>query len=177
MKPPILLKERELIAWFLINDAAKRFFSAVDKEMRSLGLTRAQWYLLTHVYYFEGLTQQELADRMDLTKSSAAKLIRKLEAKHWVQREDDKSDGRLQRVFLLPAVKPLIQALSHLARDALSAPLSALDEGELKTLTKLLQKLDADTSKVRSKAASTLAESKAEVEKLLKLLRRGGVVS
>lgn len=177
MKPPILLKDQELIAWFLINDAAKRFFAAVDGEMRSVGLTRAQWYLMTHVYYFEGLTQQELADRMDLTKSSAAKLIRKLEAKRWVQREDDKSDGRIQRVYLLPAIRPLIQALSHLARDALRAPLSPLNETEMKQLTKLLRKLDVDPAELEDKFASTLAESKAKVDKVLKQLRRSDIVS
>ncbi len=175
MKPPALLKQPELIVWFLINDTSKRFFAAVDKEMRSVGLTRAQWYLLTHAYYYDGLTQQELADTMDLTKSSAAKLIKKLEQKGWILRKTDNNDARVFRVYLIASIRPLIEALAQVARNALELPLSLLSKADMTQLTRLLRTIETTLDDPPARSADSLNQAKRNVESLLKQLKKSRI--
>ena len=39
---------------FLINDAARQIRTNYDRRMRELGLTRSQWWVLTHLYFNGG---------------------------------------------------------------------------------------------------------------------------
>lgn len=135
--------------------------------MRAFGMTRAQWYLLTHLYYYDGLTQQELADGMDLTKSAAAKLIRKLEQKKWVKREDDSRDGRVQRVYLIEDLKPMVKTLAELATAVLETPLSQLSREEMSQLTRLLRKVETLLDHA-PQAGAQLVHARARMHKALK---------
>ena len=165
MKLPAQLKQNELVAWFRITDVSKGLFSLVDREMRGLGLSRAQWFLLASVYYYENSTQQELADFMDISKSSTAKLIRKVEKKGWVRRENDSKDGRIYRVSVTPEMRPAIQAVAKLARAAVGGPLSALSAADMKNLLKVMKKIE-DVLEQGSSAEPEMARIRPEVRKV-----------
>jgi MarR family transcriptional regulator, transcriptional regulator for hemolysin len=149
MKESPLVRQPELITWFLLTDVSRIIRQMVDSEMRALGLTRAQWYLLTHTYYYEGMTQQQLADLMDLGKSSTAKLIHKLEKKNWVVRESDPDDARIARVSLTPRMHTTIRELTRLCAMAIRHVFQGLSEHEAEHLVSLLRKVEMTLSRER----------------------------
>ena len=51
---------------FLLNDVARMLRTYADHKARRLGITRAQWTVLTRLDRFEGLKQSELAEMLDL---------------------------------------------------------------------------------------------------------------
>jgi len=115
---------------FLLNDVARLLRTAYDRRIRELGLTRAQWWVLTHVFRAEGITQTELAEVLEVEKPTLGRLVDRLEAKGWVRRTHDARDRRVWRVRLTKEVEPALRTMrtiaAELRRDAL-AGLSAAE--------------------------------------------------
>ena len=115
---------------FLLNDVARLLRTTYDRRIRKLGLTRAQWWVLTHLYRDNGASQTELAETLEIEKATLGRLLDRLEAKAWVRREHDARDRRVWRLHLTDEVEPALRTMRALAaelrRDAL-AGLSALE--------------------------------------------------
>ena len=109
---------------FLLNDVARLMRTAYDRRVRSLGLTRAQWWVLTHLYRGDGVSQTELAETLEIEKPTLGRLLDRLEAKGWVRREHDARDRRMWRVHLTDEVAPAMRTMraraAELRRDALA---------------------------------------------------------
>jgi DNA-binding MarR family transcriptional regulator len=115
---------------FLLNDVARLLRTTYDRRVKSLGLTRSQWWVVTHLFRAQGVTQSELAEALEIEKPTLGRLLDRLEAKGWVRREHDATDRRAWRVYLTDAVEPAMKTMRSVAgelrRDAM-AGLSAED--------------------------------------------------
>ena len=54
---------------------------------------------LNHLFRADGITQAELAETLEIERSSTGKLLDSLELKGWIKRVVDKRDRRSKRVF------------------------------------------------------------------------------
>jgi MarR family transcriptional regulator, organic hydroperoxide resistance regulator len=103
---------------------------AVDRALAPLGLTHAQYALLSSLYGMErsGLrpTQRELADHTGLEALYTSKLARALDADGLIRRDRDPTDTRAVRLALTDrgreVARPAITEVSKLL-DRLMAPL------------------------------------------------------
>ena len=95
---------------FILHDVARLMRVTYDRRMRAIGLTRSQWWVLTHLYRNDGVTQSELADILEIEKPSLGRLLDRLESNGWVRREEHAGDRRAKRVFLADEVE---QGLVH----------------------------------------------------------------
>ena len=84
----------------ILHDVAHLLRTTFDRRVRDMDLTRSQWWLLTHLYRQDGLTQTELAELMEIEKPSLGRLLDRLELKSWIRREADPADRRVKRVYL-----------------------------------------------------------------------------
>lgn len=134
--------EPHMIASFLMNDIARICRQVIDQHMRHLGLTRAQWYLLNYLYLYDGLSQQELADLIDLGKSNVAKQIYSLEKKGWVTRSPHESDGRSFRVYLMADMKSTIKKLNKIVSLAIQNLLARFSKKEVTLFINMLRGID-----------------------------------
>jgi DNA-binding MarR family transcriptional regulator len=107
--------ERQLA--LLLHDVARLLRKRFDRYARaSAGITRAQFAVLAILARNEGLTQVALAEQLEITPITLARLIDRLEAEGWVERRHDPDDRRAHRLFLrrdgrevLERVRPLAQ--------------------------------------------------------------------
>ena len=90
---------------FLIHDAARLMRMSYDRKMRRLGLTRSQWWVMTHLYFNEGISQTELSSVLDIERATLGRLLDRLETKGWVERRPHPSDRRIKRVYLTGEVE------------------------------------------------------------------------
>ena len=108
---------------FLVNDVARLLRTTFDRRVRALGLTRSQWWVLTHLFRQDGITQSDLAQILDIEKATLGRLLDRMEAKDLVRRQTDDNDRRAKRVYLTTEVEPSVQTLRTIAaemrRDAL----------------------------------------------------------
>lgn len=121
---------------------------AVDQALAPLGLTHAQYVLLSSLYGRERAgvrpSQRELADHTGLEALYTSKLARSLESAGLVRRDRDPADTRAVRLSLTEAghaaVRPAMRTVRVLL-DRLLAPLGGLDDPRTAALSRDLTAL------------------------------------
>ncbi|GAA4620605.1 MarR family transcriptional regulator [Actinoallomurus vinaceus] len=134
---------------YLVWRLANKWRVAVDRALAPLGLTHAQYVMLSSLFGMEraGLrpSQRELADRTGLEPLYVSKLARSLEADGLIARARDLADTRTVRLTLTEkgqeAVRPALDLVQELL-DQLLAPLGGQDDARtaafVRDLTALL---------------------------------------
>jgi MarR family transcriptional regulator, transcriptional regulator for hemolysin len=115
---------------FLTNDVARLMQNDFDRRVRKLGITRAQWRVLTWVYRSPGVTQSELADTLDVQKAALGRMLDRLSDKGWIKREADADDRRIRRVHLSKEVKPLVTTMRNIAAELRAAAMQGIPEAD-----------------------------------------------
>lgn len=122
----------------LMVEAARLQRTVFDRRVRSLGFTRAQWIVLRRVSDQPGVSQKELAELMEVEKTSAGRLIDKLEEFGWLERRPDDTDRRVKRVYLTELGRRIHGQVTPIAEAMVEEELSGLTAQERGTLTELL---------------------------------------
>lgn len=126
---------------FQITEVARLYRTTFDTKMKALGLDRSHWWLISFLCYFEGSTQQELAEVMDIGKAGLGKLVDRVEKEGLVKRTPDQTDRRLNRVRLTTTAKPLAAKIMRDLDETMRISLSALTPAELATFNNALKKI------------------------------------
>ncbi len=130
----------------LIHDVARLLRVLYDRQMASIGLTRSQWWLLTYLFFKDGINQSELAILMDIEKAPLSRLLDRMEMKGWVIRKNENKDRRIKNIYLSESVKPLISSMREKAANYRDESLSILTDNDLNKLKDILQILKKDLS-------------------------------
>ncbi len=130
----------------LIHDVGRLLRVLYDRQMASIGLTRSQWWLLTYLYFKDGINQKDLASLMDIEKAPLSRLLDRMEIKGWILRKNETKDRRIKNIYLSESVKPLISSMRKKAAQYREDSLSVLSDEELNSLRNLLQTLKTDLS-------------------------------
>ncbi|NIP47300.1 MAG: MarR family transcriptional regulator [Gammaproteobacteria bacterium] len=123
---PMLRENLQRNFGFILHDVARLLRTTYDRRIRDLGLTRSQWWVLTHLYRKDGITQSELAETLELEKPSLGRLLDRLESNGWVRRAADPDDRRAKRVFLTDQVEEPMQVMRDIAAGVREDALSGL---------------------------------------------------
>ena len=115
---------------FLISDVARLMRTAFDRRVRGLGLTRSQWLVINRLYRRPGATQSELAEMLEVEKTTAGRLVDRMEKKGWVARRPDAADRRVNRLFLTPEANLIQLQLAQIADRTVDDALALLSARE-----------------------------------------------
>ena len=96
---------------FLLADTSRLMRRRFDARAREIGLTRAQWRVLTQLRRREGINQTALAEIMEIEPISLGRHIDRLVEKNFVERRPDPRDRRAWRLYLRPEVQPVLDRL------------------------------------------------------------------
>lgn len=132
---------------FTINDVARLLKTYADQSARRYGATRAQWAVLSRLNRCEGLKQSELAELLDLQPISLTRLLDRLAENGLIERRPDPTDRRVNRLYLTPAARPLLDRLTALGEEVMSQVLEGLDD---KAVSRLLADLDVMRENLRA---------------------------
>jgi len=138
---------------FLLNDVARLMRTAYDRRIRKLGLTRAQWWVLTHLFRGDGVSQTELAETLEIEKPTLGRLLDRLEAKRWIRREHDARDRRIWRVHLTEEVEPALRTMRAIAAELRRDALAGLSAAERERFVDTLLTLKANLLRGQAGAA------------------------
>ncbi len=137
----------------VISDVARLLRTAFDRRVRKLGITRAQWLVLTRVHRHPGASQSELADMMEVERASAGRMIDRLEANGWVERRALNGDRRVKRIYLTPEAERVHRRIWRVAEENVAdalADLSTREGAQLRDLlTRVKKNLDRDRRRRR----------------------------
>ena len=95
-------KDRAIRVWFRFLRLESRIQSAVAERLRAIGLSVPQCDVLTTLTEAEGISQQELAQRLYVTKGNISGLLDRLERAGLVERRSIAADRRQYAIYLTP---------------------------------------------------------------------------
>jgi MarR family transcriptional regulator for hemolysin len=153
---PKLPMEREIA--FTIMDVARMLKTYADQRARQFGISRAQWGVLVRLDRSEGLKQSELAEILDLQPISLTRLLDRLAENGLIERRADPNDRRANRLFLMPAARPLLAQLVELGTDMMATVLEGLDP---KSNERLLRDLGSIKNNLRAAIAHNATQQHA----------------
>jgi DNA-binding MarR family transcriptional regulator len=133
------MRNSAVTAWLRLARVYQKVDHASVDHLRAWDLSVAQFDVVAQVGVRPGLTQQELAQALLVTKGNICQLVDRLERMSLVRRQQE---GRANRLYLTESGQALY-AQAVPAQEAMVAErLGALTRGEQRTLLQLLRKLD-----------------------------------
>lgn len=122
----------------VISDVARLLRTEFDRRVRKLGITRAQWLVLTRLHRQPGASHSELAVMLEVEKATVGRMIDRLEANGWVERRAEPDDRRIKRVYLTPEAERVHKRIWRVAEETVDDALADLSISESKQLMTLL---------------------------------------
>jgi DNA-binding MarR family transcriptional regulator len=128
-----------VLAWLRLLRVSQKVERDLARQLKLWGLNNAQFDVLAHVGAAEGITQQELADSLLVTKGNVAQLLGRMERRGLIER---RSQGRTNRLFLTDEGRRTFTEVVPAHEALIDDRLSVLSEEDQKQLFELLRRLD-----------------------------------
>lgn len=133
-----MASEDVLRTWFRFLRLHQRISMRATLEFRRLGLSIPQFDLLSTLSEREGVSQQEIAERLTVTKGNVSGLIDRLQAQGLVERRPLPSDRRSHALYLTPGGRLLVQEGLALQGRLIEATLGRIPAADVATLDRIL---------------------------------------
>jgi DNA-binding MarR family transcriptional regulator len=124
--------------WFRIIRLNRRASNAVAAELRTLGLSIPQFDLLSTLTEREGLSQQELAERLYVTKGNVSGLLDRMVEAGLVERRSIPGDRRSNALHLTPKGRDLADQGIAAQRSYVMRTLGTLPAQDLADLERIV---------------------------------------
>jgi DNA-binding MarR family transcriptional regulator len=128
-----------VLGWLRLMRVYQKVDRISSEHLKHWGLSVAQFDVLAHVGASEGMTQQELADSLLVTKGNVCQLVDKLEDRGLISRLQQ---GRANRLFLTEEGRRLVEQVVPAHEVAIAERFSVLSIEEQARLYELLRKFD-----------------------------------
>ncbi len=126
---------------FTVGELARLIRAHADRQAARYGITRAQWAVLAKVERFEGLKQTELAEQMEMQPITLTRLVDRLCDNGWIERRDDETDRRVNRLYLRKAARPLLAKLGGLRSEITATALDGINPADAQRLLTQLERI------------------------------------
>ena len=106
------------------------------------GLSLPHLEVLLCLNHGEGISQQDVAERLLLTKGNICVMVQKMESAGLIERRSDPDDQRFHRLYMTPAGKQLLCEILPEHKAMTGRMLKRLTQVEQTTLHELLCRID-----------------------------------
>lgn len=149
--------ERSVRVWFRLIRLEARMQAAVGERLRGIGVSIPQCDVLTTLTEQEGVSQQELAKRLYVTKGNISSLLDRLEEAGLVERRSTVSDRRQYAVYLTETGRRTAEKAIAVQHRWIASTLGRMTEVDLAALeTQLVALRDIVRDEERPPPARTL---------------------
>ena len=133
------LRDADVVSWLRLVRVQQKVARVLAEDLRRRGLNMAQFDTLAQVGASEGLTQQELADALLVTKGNVCQVLDRMERRGWILR---RPEGRANRLFLTEEGRELYDEIIPPHEKLVAEQFASLSSSEQRQLMRLLGKLD-----------------------------------
>ena len=143
---------------FLITDVTRLMRKQFDRRALRFDLTRAQWRALKRVHHREGMTQNELAEFLEMEPIAVGRVIDRLQKAGFIERRADPQDRRVWRLHLLPKAHAIVDDMEQMSTELFQAAQRGIGAAEMKTMIGVLARMKDNLNALDS-ADATPGES------------------
>ena len=133
------LRQPAVLAWLRLARVFQKIDTRSERFFRSQGMNTAHFDVLAQVGAARGMTQQELADALLVTKGNISQLLSKLEQAGMITRQQT---GRTNCLSLTEQGQALFEVVVPQQEALIAELLVPLSDDEQRELLRLLRKLD-----------------------------------
>ena len=133
---------------FVISDLQRLITTAMDAELKDLGLTHSQLRLVLHLSRQEGLTQVRIAKDLQIGKVAVGGLLDRLESKGLVQRKPHPSDRRATQISLTAKADALYKPIVESGKFVMEKMLIGISPEQEQQLIDLLLTVKQNTQNI-----------------------------
>ena len=126
--------DRSIRVWFRLIRLEARMQAAVSERLREIGVSIPQCDVLTTLTEQEGVSQQELAIRLYVTKGNISGLIDRLEEAGLVERRSTASDRRQHAIYLTAAGRQMAEKAIAVQHRWIASTLGRMADADLAAL-------------------------------------------
>lgn len=126
---------------FTIGDVTRLWRREFDRRAAHLGLTRVQWRALRRIERFQGMTQVELAEDLELAPIAVGRVLDRLEKAGFVERRPDPKDRRCWRLHLAPGSAKVMGGVDGIAADLIDELFSEIPKADLEATERVMSAL------------------------------------
>lgn len=131
-------KRLGILLWFRLSRFYNQSIRETNSHLKKWDITAAQFDVLAQVGAAGRISQQDLADKLVVTKGNIAQIIQKVEELGWITREQD---WKTKYVSLTAEGKALFDDVVPMQEQFQAAQFNNLNPSEQKQLLDLLKKL------------------------------------
>ena len=133
------LRQPAVLAWLRLARVFQKIDARSERFFRSQELNTAQFDVLAKVGSASGMTQQELANALLVTKGNISQLLARMEHDGLIAR---RQEGRTNCLSLTERGQALFDTIVPREEALIAELLAPLSEDEQRELLRLLRKLD-----------------------------------
>lgn len=137
------MEQRRFHAMRNINIIARCATLYKDRELAGSGLGGCQTQYVAMVCGEPGITQEQLAKKLHVNRSSVTRQLALLEAGGFITRSRSEEDKRAVQVYPTEKMEQALPLVRRVHRNWRSRLLEVLTESEIETLEELLSRLAA----------------------------------
>jgi DNA-binding MarR family transcriptional regulator len=137
---------------FEVAETALAIRRAFDRRAVTLGVTRAQWRVLSRLARQDGQRQVDLAEALDIEAITLCRMVDRLSEAGLVERRPDDEDRRAWRIHLTPQAEPVLAELKALADKFLEDLLQGVSVERQDEVRRTLEQVRANIAPGRGAA-------------------------
>jgi DNA-binding MarR family transcriptional regulator len=126
---------------FLMARTHRAMRRALMSRLEPLGITYPQFQVLNALCEEDNVSQVALAERVNMDKTSLARMLDRMETAGLIGRSADPSDSRVNRITLTNRGRRLESRVAPLRNLVLSGAIKSMDEKEVSQLKRLLNQV------------------------------------
>jgi MarR family transcriptional regulator, organic hydroperoxide resistance regulator len=126
--------EMSIRVWFRLARLMGRMQVAISARLREIGISISQCDVLTTLSEREGVSQQQLAERLYVTKGNISGLLDRLEEAGFVERRAAASDRRQYSIHLTASGRAMAENAVAVQHKWIASTLGRMSEADLAAL-------------------------------------------
>lgn len=144
----ILAKGSVLVTDILreIGMIARALDSISNIEFKELSLTRGQYLYLVRVCENPGIIQEKIAELIKVDRTTAARVIKRLEEQGFIYRQEDASNKKIKRIYATEKGKNVYPIIVRENQHSNQVALQGLSEVEISQLADYLVRMRKNVS-------------------------------
>jgi DNA-binding MarR family transcriptional regulator len=139
-----MINEKQNTVPLLLHDVAHQLRVMIDGKVEPYKLTRQTWVALSILEDAPGISQIELSTRLEIDRSSAGRLLERMEKRGLVYRQKDPDDRRIVRLYVTEEARPLLNQLNDVSSEIKTIAEDGFSQEEHQLLVRLLRKVQTN---------------------------------
>ncbi|SHN69864.1 MarR family winged helix-turn-helix transcriptional regulator [Desulfitobacterium chlororespirans] len=114
----------------------------IGRNIKDYNIGQGQWAFLTQLLFnYDGITQEELSELLNIDKANTARALKKLEEEGYVYREEDPKDGRKKIVYVTAKARDFEEEFHEVFKGLNRILAKDFTEEERETARRILYKM------------------------------------